>query len=142
MTVWLPTARPPAATPRAVHSVTPGRVLIVDDDAMLCQILRRMLELDGHQVASYTSGPAAIAAFQPGAFDLVITDLGMPEMSGWELADRLHSLDEALPIVLLTGWGIDPAPVELRRHHIAQVLGKPYTLDDIRAVLARHIVER
>jgi len=68
--------------------------------------------------------------------DLFFTDLGMPEMSGWDVARAARALRPDLPVVLVTGWGhqIDPAEVQARR--ITAVVAKPYKLEDILRAVA------
>jgi CheY-like chemotaxis protein len=114
------------------------RVLVVDDypDAatMSCEVLRVM----GHTCAEATSGESALAmarAFEP---DLVILDIGLPDISGYELAPRVRALagDRRIIIAALTGWGA-PADVESARaagfdHHVV----KPTTMSKLSEIVA------
>jgi len=111
------------------------RILVIDDDTLLSQSLSNALSSDGHEVTVADGGEAGIAAFQPGCFDVVITDLGMPYVDGRQVAKAIRSVSPTMPIIMLTGWGqalqAEGAPPEVTR-----VLNKPPRLGEIRAVLA------
>ena len=70
-----------------------------------------------------------------GQFDMVFTDLGMPDMSGWEVAEEIRKQDESVPIVLATGWGaqIDHKPGE---RDVTRVLAKPFTVQKLASLIA------
>jgi len=118
------------------------RVLIVDDDPLLLKSLCDTLELDGHIVVTASGGQAGIdtfrAARQPeGAFDIVITDLGMPYIDGRHVASAVKTSAEAVPVILLTGWGQRLVADGEIPAHVDQVLSKPPKLREVRAALAR-----
>jgi two-component system NtrC family response regulator/two-component system nitrogen regulation response regulator GlnG len=112
-------------------------VLVVDDQSDLAQMMASMIKRDGHEVRVATSGPAAVAAVEQRVPDLVLTDLGMPGMSGLDLAEALHERWPKLPIALVTGWGPSVDPARTRRSEIVQVLGKPFRMAEVRSLLAR-----
>ena len=82
------------------------RILFVDDEKMLAEIGKAMLERFGYRVSLETSGIEALATFrrQPDAFDLVITDQTMPGMTGVEMIQRMRQIRPDLPIILCTGY--------------------------------------
>jgi CheY-like chemotaxis protein len=80
-----------------------ARVLVVDDDAEMRELLERVLRRDGHSVAHATNGRDALCALTDGAFDLVLTDLLMPEMDGIELIRELMVQSPGTPVVVLSG---------------------------------------
>jgi len=82
------------------------------------------------------SGAAALAAFGAEAVDLVFTDLGMPGMNGWELAETLKARAPTLPVVLLTGWGDQAAAQTDRQGLVDRILGKPARLQDLLTAIA------
>src|SRR2546428_13875882 len=100
---------------------TRGSVLVVDDQSELAQMMAAMIKRDGHEVRIATSGPAAVAAVEERGPDLVLTDLGMPGMSGLDLADALHERWPKLPGALVTGLGPAVHPGRARRSGIVQV---------------------
>jgi CheY-like chemotaxis protein len=114
-----------------------GSVLIVDDQAELAEMMAAMIRREGHEVRIATSGPAAVAAVEQRLPDLVLTDLGMPGMSGLDLADALHERWPRLPVALVTGWGPTVDPARTRQSDIVQVIGKPFRMAEVRGLLAR-----
>ena len=83
-----------------------ARVLVVDDDPKVLSALCEMLKSAGHTVTPAPSGAAGLAAYAPGRFDMVLTNLGMAGMNGWQVAERLRAADRAVPILFITGWGM------------------------------------
>ena len=81
------------------------RILFVDGDQTIVQAVNTMLEGMGHHVHTETSGMDALSVFSnnPGGFDLIITDLGMPDVSGLLLAEKLLKVRADIPALLLTG---------------------------------------
>ncbi|MDH7571449.1 MAG: response regulator, partial [Armatimonadota bacterium] len=136
---------PEAAEGAPVPEVAgPLRVLVVDDEPMLLQLLSDLLQEEGHQVVTADGGQAGIEAFQESVrggtpFDLVVTDLGMPRVNGRKVAAAVKELSPSTPVIMLTGWGnrLDAEggiPLE-----VDAVLGKPLRLREFRAALARVI---
>lgn len=109
----------------------PLHVLLVDDEAVVANILSLYLTSDGHTVEQVSDGPRALKKFQEGSFDLVITDRAMPGMTGEQLAAQLKQKNPLLPIILLTGFGSEDAPPP----GIDCVLGKPVTIDEMRKAI-------
>ncbi len=87
-----------------------AHLLIVDDEAMLLQLLRRYLERQGHQVETAESAEAAVEAFGERAqeFDLVISDLTLPGMNGEQLIGELRRTNPKLPGVIASGYPFEP----------------------------------
>jgi signal transduction histidine kinase/CheY-like chemotaxis protein len=112
------------------------RVLLVDDDQRLLAVLSDMLRAGGHTVTTAASGEDAVAAFDPALHDVVITDLGMPRMTGWEVAERVKTRSPRTPVYLLTGWGEGVVASEASRF-VDQVIAKPVSADALLEHLAR-----
>jgi len=127
---------PVAAEPARVDPDHALRVLIVDDEHDVRALLGDITEALGHHVTVCASGPAAIDAFAPGRFDVVLSDLGMPGMTGWELVRALRAQDSDVPIALVTGWGDSVEPETAREAGVALVIAKPFTIEDIARALA------
>lgn len=102
-----------------------GRVLLVEDDALLRTVLARMLTRAGHHVTECASGPEALHYLAQHDADVLLTDLGLPGMSGWELARAARAGRPELPVILATGWGDRIAPEDARRCGVMLVLPKP-----------------
>jgi CheY-like chemotaxis protein len=125
----------------APRRVGPLRILIVDDDPVLLRSLRDVLEADGHSVVHAGGGQAGIDAFSRAhlageAFQVVITDLGMPHVDGRTVAAAIKSLSAATPVVLLTGWGHRLLAEGNLPDHVDRVLSKPPKVAEIRNALA------
>jgi CheY-like chemotaxis protein len=109
-----------------------ARLLVVDDDPRVRTILARLLRLLGHDVVETASGPEALARLPEAPFDLVFTDLGMPDMNGRQLAEAIRAQRADLPIVLLTGDTEVGQPDRV----INAILSKPFKLIDLQNTLA------
>jgi len=83
-----------------------ARVLVVDDDPKVLSALCEMLKSAGHTVTPAPSGAVGLAAYAPGRFDMVLTNLGMAGMNGWQVAERLRAADRGVRILFITGWGL------------------------------------
>ena len=85
----------------------PLRILLIDDEPTVREALADTLVEDGHAVVQAPSGPEALARLGEGTpVDLVLTDLGMPEMTGWDVARAVRQRWPGLPIGLVTGWAV------------------------------------
>jgi CheY-like chemotaxis protein len=133
-----PGVTPPADTvPLTPSPVAPLKILAVDDEPTVLEALADTLAEDGHSVVTAGSGREALALLDGGErVDLVITDLGMPGMTGWELARALRTRQPDLPVGLISGWTSSADFSAEEASHVAFVIAKPYTLGAIRTALA------
>ena len=106
-------------------------VMIVDDEEPVREVLRDIALTLGQRVTACASGAEALGVLRPGAFQLMITDLGMPGMTGWELTRRVRVLDPALTIVFVTGWGEDLDRLAAGEAGADLVLAKPFSVEDL-----------
>jgi CheY-like chemotaxis protein len=142
--LWLPKTDARSAESREGPPAPGGgrgiRVLVVDDEPEVRQVLTDMLTLDGHAATACPDGATALRLLDTESFDLVLTDLGMPGLDGWEVARAAKQRYPAMPIGLITGWGdwIDTADAEQRGIDI--LITKPFQLRDIRESLQRILV--
>ena len=113
-------------------------ILLVDDEPQILATTRLMLEVDGHQVTAAESGAHALAllAAAPAGYDVVLTDLGMPEMNGMQLLAAMRAAGILLPCVLVTGWGIELAGDDMEAAGAQAVLPKPFSAAQLREALA------
>ena len=134
----------PAADKDLAHSEQPpslrhsgsGRVLLVDDDEAILRASKRLIDMLGYEVTAFASSVEALAAVRadPTQFDVLVTDLSMPELGGFDLALQVHALREDLPVILVTGRrSIDEADLAPARIHV--VLDKPYSSEELSAAL-------
>ena len=119
------------------ENATHLRVLLVDDELDNVEVLQELLAFDGHKAETATSGRAALDLFASGhRYDLVLCDLGMPEMSGWQVVREMHRIEPELRIYLLTGWANEIGEHDPRLRSVRGVLAKPLDLDELRAILS------
>jgi len=93
----------PPVPARDVHMT--GTILVVDDDESMCELLQLALERQGHKVVALTSASEALGRVAREDFDAVLTDLGMTEMSGLDLCERVIGTRPDMPVVVVTGHG-------------------------------------
>jgi len=114
------------AGPEAVAATRSARILLVDNELPVMTILGEMLTEAGHHVLPVASGAEAMRVFVPGGFDLVMTNLGMTGMTGWDVAERVRAGDPQVPVVFITGWGLQAEDRErCRKLGVIKVLFKP-----------------
>lgn len=129
---------PPPREPAPTLAPRRGlRVLAVDDEAEVREILREILEAAGHEVCEAGSGPEALDLLERQTVDLVCTDLGMPGMNGWEVADRVRARWPEVRVALVTGWGARVEPEELRAHGMDFLIAKPFQVEDLLRTLSQ-----
>jgi signal transduction histidine kinase len=126
----------PPAPPRPVRSL---KILVVDDDPRVLRSLRRVLEAEGHQVSVTAGGEAGIHAFKTATqdnepFAVVISDLGMPYVSGRSVAAAIKAASPATSIIMVTGWGHQMRELPL---HVDYLLSKPPDIEELRGVIAK-----
>lgn len=116
----------------------PGKVksvLIIDDEPLIAELLTSILGRIDIQckVASY--GQAGLDLFNQDIFDLVITDLGMPDMSGWDVSKAVKEKRPEVPVIIITGWGLDPDPNKIKDSKVDQVITKPFQIDQLEKII-------
>jgi DNA-binding response OmpR family regulator/signal transduction histidine kinase/putative methionine-R-sulfoxide reductase with GAF domain len=128
-----------ARTPAFLPTLEPLRILAVEDEPEVLDVLRAMLSNAGHTVFTAASGREALELFEREPVDLVLTDLGMPGMTGLALAEELKRR-RGMPVVLLTGWADEfdasTAP------YVDLVVPKPFTRERLFEALARTLPDR
>jgi PAS domain S-box-containing protein len=128
-------ARAEAAKAQLVSKTGEGsssyRLLLVEDDPEILNLLRDMLRLKGHRVVATSDGEKALELIDSSHFDLVLTDLGMPVTSGWEVAKRAKAKNPKLPVVMITGWGAQYEDIDLASRGVDLMLAKPLSWDKL-----------
>ena len=117
------------------------QILVVDDEEAVRELLRDLLESEGFRVYLAPGGREALNLFAAKPFDGVFTDVGMPGMSGWELAHAIRQRNETIPIAVITGWGEAVGSDEQREARVNWVVTKPFRAERI-SELAQEICKR
>jgi PAS domain S-box-containing protein len=112
-------------------------ILVVDDEEFVRETLADMLEAMNHRVAMAESGQEAIQKLEAGEFDLVFTDLAMPEMDGWETAREIRKRRQNVNIVLVTGYGPGTSTPEGEDHLVNAIIGKPFDFVQVTNAIAQ-----
>lgn len=118
-----------------------ARILLVDDDREMQSLVNDFLQTNNHEVISFQNPLKALEFFlnQDSPFDLIITDLQMPDISGIELIKRIRSKDQELPIIVMTAFGTIETAVEAMRKGAFDYLTKPFKLRDLNLTIDRAI---
>jgi len=127
-----------APEPAETHrSFAEARILLVDDDDLVRETHGEVLKAGGHHVVPVRSGAEAVELCGSAEFDLVITDMSMPGLSGLDLATRLKRIDAGLPVVLLSGWAVQELEEKVREAGIDHILVKPCLMEDLLDVVQK-----
>ena len=141
-TIRLPAVEPAkevAAPERGVELPQGRRILIVDDEDMVRRVLERILVRSGQKVTAVSGGREAIETLRKDDFDMVITDLGMPGVSGFDVAHYVKEHRPALPVILVTGWGATVTPEQMQDAGAVGMIAKPFRHEQLVAVLGEHL---
>jgi two-component system response regulator HydG len=114
-----------------------ARVLVVDDEPRLGKLAAEMLELDGHEVRRAGGGREALVLLAAERFDVVVTDLRMPEVGGLEVLRAARALPQPPEVVLMTAFGSAESAVEAMRAGAADYVTKPFSMDELRIRVRR-----
>ena len=132
----------------SVKAEAPGaenfiRALVVDDETTVREVLREALEAEGCEVVLAESGELALKVYdeRQGGFDIVFTDIGMPEMNGWELASEIRKRSATIPLAIVSGWADAISCDERQAIKADWVVAKPFAITTI-ADIANEIGRR
>ena len=116
-----------------------NRILVVDDDHAMRLALSESLESCGYDIVAAENGSEAVELFRKGKFDLVVTDMKMPGMTGIEVLRGVKKLSPEIPVILITAYGTVGTAVEAMKEGAAEFIMKPFSLDDLEAVV-KHVL--
>jgi CheY-like chemotaxis protein len=123
-------------------NVSPLRVLVVDDDRVVAEALARLLEAHAHHVAVATDGELGLKLYREQPFDLVISDVVMPGMSGSEFMERLRAIDAQAQVLVMTGQAVSAQVDSMLHMGALGILSKPFVVEDLLAAIARGVRQR
>ena len=113
------------------------RILLVDDDPSLLRVTEKQLADAGYAVRPVADGPAALAAFEDGGFDLVLSDIQMPGLDGIELLGEIKRRDPSAAVVMITAHGTVERAVSAMRTGADDFLEKPYSRERLLGAVER-----
>jgi signal transduction histidine kinase len=137
-TVRLPIGRErTGSTTQPVYTGAPAlRVLVIEDDLAVCEALADTLRLQHHDVVVAKDGAEGLTHLRSGSFDVVMTDLVMPGISGWEVARTIKACWPTVRVALVTATPLDDSPEELRARGIDAVVVKPVGFEELETLIA------
>lgn len=122
------------------------KILIVDDEVDVTDYLRYELEdyNPDWEIISINSGLKALQLIMEDTVDLVLTDIGMPDMDGYELYSRTKEIRPNLPIIMMTGFGYDPnhAVVKSRKKGLKDIVFKPFNMVELFTLINTRLLEK
>ncbi|MCE3241496.1 MAG: Fis family transcriptional regulator [Deltaproteobacteria bacterium] len=125
-----------------LHAATRARILIVDDDRQMCQLLVDVLAEEGYLVEAVHDGRSALEKFRANGCDLMITDLMMPRMRGTELVKEIKGIDPDAVILLITAFGSIESAVEAMKAGAFHYVTKPFRTDEVILHVSRGLQQR
>jgi PAS domain S-box-containing protein len=139
VSVWIPVhvceiAKRPSQSPAQTRTLANKTILVIDDSPETTEMLSKLLQLEGAQVKSAASGTEALEVASGNNFDLIISDISMPEMDGYELLAELRRQIPRMaevPALALTGYGRDSDVARARREGFAEHLTKPLDIEKL-----------
>lgn len=106
-------------------------ILVVEDDQMVCTLIKDALRFEGFQVTMAGDGYEALDLLRENRYDLMLTDLGMPGMSGYQLAIQAKEIYPDIPIIMATGWESRIDRQKMAEYKIDYIVGKPFVFEDL-----------
>jgi CheY-like chemotaxis protein/two-component sensor histidine kinase len=138
------TVRFPAGESRALPPAPLGlgrlprlRVLAVDDEKPVLDVLADLLRALDQEVDTALGGAAGLERFEQGDYQVVFTDLSMPEVNGWDLTLAVKSRRPDIAVVVVTGWGLQLEEETARAHGVDLLVAKPFSIEDLERALQR-----
>jgi CheY-like chemotaxis protein len=112
-----------------------ARILVIDDEESVRNVLSRILCQVNHRVTVAKDGGEGLKLFREKEFDMVLTDLGMPGMSGWEVCKAIKEMSSCIPVGMITGWGMELDQAKKEESGIDFVISKPFDFNLILKVV-------
>ncbi len=121
---------------------SPTRIMFIDDDAVTCRVMKRNCDNANYVCEVFQDAKACLNGFKKDGADIVITDLRMPGMSGFELLSELRAVDEDVPVVVMTGYSSVENAVEAMKRGASDFIKKPFDFEELKIMLERTLKSR
>jgi CheY-like chemotaxis protein len=112
------------------RQIEPCNILVVDDEEYILEIMKELLTELGHTVTTFSSAPKALDNFKQNRYDIVLTDLGMPEMNGLEMATKIKEFSPQTLVIMMSGWGLS-LDEKNTSNVIDYIINKPFSVEKI-----------
>lgn len=123
-------------------SVSPTRIMFIDDDAVTCRVMKRNCDNANYECSVYQDAKACLDEFKKTGTDILITDLRMPGMNGFELLSEVRNIDQEVPVVVMTGYSSVENAVEAMKRGASDFIKKPFDFEELKIMLERTIRSR
>ena len=114
-----------------------AKILVVDDEAMVCKLFERLLTRLGHEVVAASTGRAGVEAYRRHRPTATILDLHLPDMNGIEVLTEIHTVDPRAPVIIWTGGDAEGWESQARQRGVTEFLVKGFSLHELGAALRR-----
>ena len=125
-----------AVSPQTIKQGRQAHILVIDDEEFVRSVLSRTLTKVNHRVTLAANGEKGVQLFKEGEFDMVLTDLGMPGMSGWEVCRMIKKISPDTPVGMITGWGAEMSQSKMDKYGLDFLIAKPFDINQILNVVA------
>jgi PAS domain S-box-containing protein len=119
-----------------------ARILVIEDEDDVRQLLFDILSSEGHEVEVASDGIEGLDLFKERDFDLVCTDLGMPKVSGWQVAEEIKRIGRKVPVAIITGWDVNIMESELKEKAVNFVIQKPFQVKQVLSLVKEGVTLR
>jgi nitrogen regulation protein NR(I) len=119
-----------------------NKILVVDDELNMRLVLQAMLKKEGHEVAAASDGLEALKMLKTGTFDVVVTDLKMPNLDGLGLLDRMIREYPSVPVIIITAHGTVATAVDALKKGAFDYISKPFEQEDLKNIIQKAIRTR
>ena len=119
-----------------------ANVLVIDDDESIRNVVGDILKYLGHSVSVAATGEEGVKLFKENDFDIVITDLGMPGISGWEVTRICKSLKFYIPVIMISGWGNQIDEEMIKQSKLDGILTKPFEMKKIKNAIQKALINK
>lgn len=113
------------------------KILLIDDDAGCLDSLKSSLEISGHKCDAYTKPENALKAYKPGKFDVVITDMKMPNLSGIDVLKKIKARNQDAKVIIITAYGDVETAISAVNNHAYAFFGKPLNFEELMETLEK-----
>ncbi len=117
----------------------PARILIIDDEEEIRGLLQEIVSADGHVADIASDGETGLEKLCRQAYDLVFTDLGMPGLTGWDVAKKVKEINDKIPVALITGYQISTEEENIQEKGVDFILYKPFHITEVQKLVAQGI---
>jgi DNA-binding NtrC family response regulator len=118
------------------------KALVVDDEASVCEAMKAILEIEGIDVVTTTSSVGAVDMVRGNAFDLIVSDLKMPFMDGFQFYEKVREIDTDSIFIIITAFGTIPSAVDAIKKGVYDYIPKPFTPDEVRIPIRRALEKK